>query len=149
MIIENIMYLMTCIKSDIAHAICVLSICTNNQNINHCNRIIRLILYFRYNHSYELHYKRHSTVIKSYRDANWIMKPRDSNSTIEFVFTLGGKVVSWKSSKQTTMDKCVINAKWLHHFLEHIPKWSKLMSSICIYCDDQSMIIKAQSHMQW
>ena len=68
------------------------------------------------------------------------------------MFTLGGVVVSWKSSKQTViarsimefefiaLDKCGEEAKWLCHFLEDIPRWLKLVPPICIYCDNQSVI---------
>ena len=50
------------------------------------------------------------------------------------VFTLGGAVVSWKSSKQIViarstmkiefiaLDKCGEEAEWLRHFLEDIPR---------------------------
>jgi hypothetical protein len=33
-------------------------------------------------------------------DANWISDNDETNSTSEYVFTLGGGAVSWKSAKQ-------------------------------------------------
>ena len=75
------------------------------------------------------------------------------------MFTLRGGADSWKSSKQTiiarstmeyefiALDKCEEEAEWLHHFLEDIPRWSKLVPPICIHCDNQSSIGKAQNGM--
>ena len=75
------------------------------------------------------------------------------------MFTLGGGAVSWKSSKQTVisistiesefiaLDKCGEEAEWLRHFLEDIPKWPRHVPPICIHCDSQSAISRAQSNM--
>ena len=66
--------------------------------------------------------------------------------------------VSWKSSKQTciarstmdskfiALDKVGEEAEWLRHFLEDIPNWPKPVSAICIHCDSQSAIGRAQNH---
>ena len=75
------------------------------------------------------------------------------------MLTLGGVVVSWKASNQTVIarstieyefiaiDKCGEEAEWLCHFLEDIPRWPKLMPPICIHCDSQSVIGRAQNNM--
>ena len=75
------------------------------------------------------------------------------------MFTLGIAIVSWKSSKQTViakstmesefiaLDKCGEEAEWLCHFLEDIPRWPKPVPPICIHCDSQSAIGKAQNSM--
>ena len=79
----------------------------------------------------------------------------DSKSYSGYVFILGGVTVSWKSSKQMVitrsmmeskfiaLDKCGEEAEWLCHFLENIPRWQKLIPSICIHCDSQSAIGRA------
>ena len=75
------------------------------------------------------------------------------------MFTLGIAIVSWKSSKQTVIsistmesefiapDKCGEEAEWLRHFLEDIPRWPKPVPPICIHCDSQSAIGRAQNSM--
>lgn len=80
-------------------------------------------------------------------------------STSEFVFTLAGIAISWKSSKQTVivrsimksefiaLDKSGEEAEWVRNFLEDIPRWSKLVPTIYIYCDSQSVIGRAQSNL--
>lgn len=50
-------------------------------------------------------------------------------------------------SEFITIDKCGEEAEWLHNFLEDIPRWSKPVLAICIYCDSQSAIEKVQSNM--
>ena len=50
-------------------------------------------------------------------------------------------------SEFIALDKCGEEAEWLRHFLEDIPKWQKLVPPICIHCDSQSAIGKAQSNM--
>ncbi|KAF5947104.1 hypothetical protein HYC85_017332 [Camellia sinensis] len=106
------------------------------------------------NHTWEL-----MDLPPGYCDANWISDTRDSKSTSGYVFTLGGAAVSWKSSKQTciarstmesefiALDKAGEEAEWLRHFLEDIPIWPKSVPAICIHCDNQSAIGRAQSHM--
>ena len=75
------------------------------------------------------------------------------------MFTLEGAAVSWKSSKQTviiistmeyefiTLDKCEEEAKWLRHFLEDIPRWPKPVPPVCIHCDSQFAIGRAQNNI--
>ena len=84
---------------------------------------------------------------------------KDSKSSSGYVFTLGSATILWKSSKQTCVaestmelefiapDKAAEEAEWLRHFVEDIPRWSKPAPAICIHCDSQSAIGRAQSHM--
>ena len=44
-------------------------------------------------------------------------------------------------------DKCGEEAEWLRHFLEDIPRWPKPVPPICIHCDSQSAIGRAQNSM--
>ena len=75
------------------------------------------------------------------------------------MFTLGEATVLWKSSKQTViiistmesefieLEKCGEEAEWLRHFLEDFTRWPKFVPPICIHCDSQSAIDRAQSSM--
>ena len=75
------------------------------------------------------------------------------------MFTLGEVAVLWKSSKQMVisistmefefieLDKCGEEAEWLRYFLEDISRWPKLVPPICIHCDSQSAIGRAQNSM--
>ena len=84
---------------------------------------------------------------------------KDTKSTSGYVFTLDGAAVSWKSSKQMciarstieskfiALDKVGEEAEWLRQFLEDIPIWPKPVPTICIHCDSQSVIGRAQNDM--
>ena len=54
---------------------------------------------------------------------------------------------SMKESKCITLDKCGEETEWLRHFLEDIPRWIKLVPLICIHCDSQFAISRAQNSM--
>ncbi|RVW11957.1 Retrovirus-related Pol polyprotein from transposon TNT 1-94 [Vitis vinifera] len=158
-IIGSLMYLMSCTRPDIAYAVGKLSRYTSNPGAKHWKGIIRVLKYLRFTRDYGLHYTRYPAVLEGYSDANWISNVKDSKSHSGYVFTLGGAAVSWKSSKQTViarstmesefiaLDKCGEEAEWLRHFLEDIPRWSKPVPPICIHCDSQSAIGRAQSNM--
>ncbi|XP_073119711.1 secreted RxLR effector protein 161-like [Henckelia pumila] len=150
---------MSCTRPDIAYAVSKLSRFTSNPGVEHWNAIVRLLRYLRYTRDHGLHYTRYPAVIEGYSDANWISDMKDSKSTSGFVFTLGGAAISWKSSKQTViarstmesefiaLDKCAEEAEWLRLFLEDVSGWVKPMPSICIHCDSQSAIGRAQNNM--
>lgn len=77
---------------------------------------------------------------------------KNTKSTSGYVFTIGGAVVSWKSSKEMCiarftmeskfiiLDKAGEGAKWLRNFLEDIQGWPKPVPAICIHCDSLSTI---------
>lgn len=158
-IIGSLMYLMSCIRPDLAFAISRLSRYTSNPSAEHWKSITRVLRYLRYTRTYGLHYTRYPAVIEGYTDVNWISDIRDSKSTSGYLFTLGGGAISWKSSKQTViarstmesefiaLDKSGEEAEWLRQFLEDIPGWPKPVSAISIHCDSQSAIGRAQSVM--
>ena len=50
-------------------------------------------------------------------------------------------------SEFIALDKCGEEAEWLRHFLEDIPRWPKQVPPICIHCDIQSAIGRAQNSM--
>ena len=158
-VIGSLMYLTSCTRPDIANAVSKLSRYTSNPGIDHWKGIVRVLKYLRFTRNHGLHYTRYPAVLEGYTDANWISDMKDSKSTSGYVFTLGGAAVSWKSSKQTciarstmesefiALDKCGEEAEWLRQFLEDIPRWPKPVPAICIHCDSQSAIGRAQSNM--
>ena len=131
------MYLMSCTRPNIAHAINKLSRYTSNPRVKHWQGIMRVLKYLRFTRDYGLHYTRYPIVLERYSDVNWISNVKDSKSKSDYVFTLGGAKVSWKSSKQTViarstiesefiaLDNCGEEVEWSHHFLEDIPGWPR------------------------
>ena len=153
------MYLMTCTRPDLAYAVSRLSRYTSNPSEDHWKAITRVLRYIRYTRDYGLHYTRDPAVIEGYTDANWISDIKDHRSTSGYVFTLAGAAIAWKSSKQTVIarstmesefvaiDKSGEEAEWLRQFVEDIPRWPKPLTAICIHCDNQSALARAQSMM--
>ena len=105
----------------------------------------RVLGYLKYTQHYALHYNKYSAVIEGYSDANWITRSNNVKSTSGYVFILGGGAVSWKSSKQTCIDRSTMEsefialdkageeAEWLRNFLVDIPIWPKPIGPICIH----------------
>ena len=153
------MYLMSCTKPNIAYAVNRLSRYTSSPGAMHWQGIARVLKCLRFTCDYGLHYTRYPKVLEAYSDANWISNVKDSKSHSGYVSTLEGGAVSWKSSKQTVisistmesefiaLDKCGEEVEWLRHFLEGIPRWLRPMPPICIHCESQSAIGRAQSSM--
>jgi len=102
---------------------------------------------------YALKYEKYPLILKRYSNTNWIADFEESKSTSGYMFTLRGIAISWKSSKQTciahsimkskfiSLDKTREEVKWLRQFW----RWSKRMPPICIHCDNQAVIFRAQN----
>jgi hypothetical protein len=92
-----------------------------------------VLKYLRYTLNYGLYYTSYPQILERHNDTNWISDTKDSKSTSGYVFTFGGVVVLWKSTKQTcitrsmmkldfiALDKVREEAKWILNFLEDIP----------------------------
>ena len=61
--------------------------------------------------SYGLFYKNYTIVIKAFIDADWNMLLGDSLSTTSYIFTLGSRVICWKSKKQTIIANSTMEAE--------------------------------------
>ena len=78
-------------------------------------------------------------------------------STNGYVFIFGGSIVSWKSTNQTCITRCTMEAKfialektsfeaeWSEKLLADIPLWTRRTSSVSMRCDSQATIAKAKS----
>ncbi|XP_073024339.1 secreted RxLR effector protein 161-like [Primulina eburnea] len=142
---------------DIAYAASKLSRFTSNPGVEHWKAIIILLRYLRYTRDHGLYYTKYHAVIEGYSDANWISDMKDSKYISGFVFTLEGAAIAWKFSKQTViarstmeyefiaLDKCAEEAEWMRHFLEDVQGCEKPLSAICIHCDNQFAIGRAQN----
>ena len=107
------MYVMNYTRPDITYSISKLSRYTSNPRVDHWKAIIKVLRYLRYTLNYGLNYTRYPVVLEGYSDANWISNMKDIKSTSGYVFTLGGVVVSWKSSKQTCIAKSTMESEFI------------------------------------
>ena len=156
-VIGCLMYLMNCTRPDIAYAVSRLSRYTSNPGKEHWKALMRVLGYLKSTMNFSLHYGKYLAVLEGYSDANWISDSKESKSTSGYVFTLAGAAVSGKSTKQTciarstmesefiALDKAGEEAEWLRQFLEKIPFWPKPVPAICIHCDNQAALSRAQN----
>ena len=144
-VIGSLIYLMSCTRPDIAYSVRKLSSYTSNPGVKRWQGIMRVLKYLRFTRDYGQHYIRYPIVLKVYSDANWISNVKDSKSHSDYVFTLGGVVVSWKSSKQTVIARSTMEYEFI--VLDDITSWLKPMPPICIHCDSQFSIDRAQNSM--
>lgn len=112
----------------------------------------RVLGFLKYTQDYALHYNKYPAILEGYSDENWIAVSNEVKSMSGYVFTIGGGVVSWKLSKQTsiarsimesesiTLDKAREKAEWLWNLWEDISYWTKLVGSVCIHYDSQDVI---------
>ena len=107
--------------------------------------------------NYGLCYSGFPSVLEGFSDANWISDSDVMKSTNGYVFIFGGSIVSWKSTNQTCITRCTMEAKfivlenasfeaeWLRNLLAYIPLWTRPTLSVSMRCDSQATIAKAKS----
>ncbi|KAF3639976.1 hypothetical protein FXO37_23735 [Capsicum annuum] len=105
-----LMYIMNCTRPDITCAISKLSRYTSNPNKTHWMAMKRVLGYLKYIQDYALYYNKYPAVLEGYSDVNWITGSNELKSTSGYVFTIGGGVVSWKSSKQTCIARSTMES---------------------------------------
>jgi hypothetical protein len=107
--------------------------------------------------SFEIHYSGHPAVLEGYSDVKWIYDIDQIYATSGYVFTLGGGVVSWRSSKQTILIKSTMEAEltaldiasaeaeWLCELLSDLSVVEKPIPAILMNCDNQTVITTVNS----
>ena len=95
-------------------------------------------------------------VLERFGDAKWIYDLDEMKSTNGYIFTLGGGVVSWKSSKKTCITRSIIEAEfiaiekasskaeWLKNLLSDISLWTRPTPFMSMCCDNQVAIAKVK-----
>ncbi|KAE8706032.1 hypothetical protein F3Y22_tig00110410pilonHSYRG00135 [Hibiscus syriacus] len=106
---------------------------------------------------WKLEFLGYPAVLEGYCDANWVSKNDEVSSTSRYVFTLGGAVISWKSSKQTCIARSTMESEfialdlagqeveWLRSLLVDIPLWGRPTPPISLLCDSHAAICVAKN----
>ncbi|PHT29833.1 hypothetical protein CQW23_30598 [Capsicum baccatum] len=108
-----LMYIMNYTRPDIACTFSKLSRYTSNPNKTHWMALKRVLGYLKYTQDYALHYTKYPVVLEGYSDANWITESNEVKSTSGYVFTIGGRAVSWKLSKQTCIARSTMKSEFI------------------------------------
>ena len=124
------MYAMVCTRIDIAHAVGVISRYMIHLGIENWNTIKQILKYLRGTSSKCLHFGGSNSDLQGYVESNLAGDIDTRQSTIGYVFTIGGAIVSWISqlhnALSTTEEKYVgaIEATkemlWLQFFMEEL-----------------------------
>ena len=107
------MYLMNCIRPDIAYAVGRLSRYTQSPNQDHLIVVHRVLKYLRGTINYSLYFSGFPSLLERFSDANWISDSDEMKSTSGYVFILGGSAVSQKSAKQTCITQSTMKAEFI------------------------------------
>lgn len=89
-IIESFMYIIT-------YLISKLNRFTNSSWVDNWKAIQISNQIFEVHH--RLHYTDYLTILEEYNDVNWIFDTKESKTTSEYIFTLGGATMPWKFFK--------------------------------------------------
>jgi len=148
----SLLHLMSFSRPYIAYAVGRLSRYTQCPNKEHCDALGRLMRYLRGSMDYVIEYSGFHAVLEGYSDANWIFDSNETKSTSDYVFTLGGGAITWRSARQTIIARSTMEtdfvalemagseAEWLKKFIANIPLGMKPTPSVSIHCDCQSTI---------
>jgi hypothetical protein len=151
------MYLASATSLDISFVVSKLSKFVSNPGDDHWRALERVMRYLKGTTNYEIHYSRNSKVLKGYIISNWISDADEIKITSAYVFTLKGGADSWKSCKQTILirstmeakltilDTAIIEVEWLRELLIDLPMVEKLILTILMNYDNETMIIKVNS----
>eukprot|EP01018_Ginkgo_biloba_P001714 Gb_30736 [translate_table: standard] len=133
-IVGSLMYVMVCTRLDIAYVVGVVSRYMNNLGKEHWEAVKWILRYLRDTTTQGLCFGGSNTVLQGYVDSDMAGNIDGRRSTIGYVFTIGGTVVSWISKLQkvvalsTTEVEYVAATEankdmiWLQRFMEELGK---------------------------
>jgi hypothetical protein len=153
------MYAMTTTKSDICHAVGLVSRYQSNPGMKHWQAIKRIFRYLQGTKDIKPCFGLCDLKIVGYTDADFAGDTNDRKSTSGYVFLFGGTVVSWSSKKQNCVAKSTIeveyiscnttvsNAVWIRHFVESL-NLGIFNRPVNVFCNNKFAIslIKSGAH---
>ena len=112
--IGSIMFLMNYTRPDIAYAaVSRLSRYTHNTSNEHWSAFRHLLRYLKGTMERCLHFHNFQTTLEELCDANWFTDYDEFSSTSGYVFTLDGGAISWKSAKQTCLERTTMESEFV------------------------------------
>ncbi|XP_077253175.1 uncharacterized protein LOC143892437 [Tasmannia lanceolata] len=110
-IIGSLKYATDRTRPDIAYVVGLLCRYTSCPSIEHWNAISRVMRYLKRTITNGIHFQRFPAVLEGFNDADWNTLSEDSKSTTDYVFTIGGGAVSWRSKKQTIIAQSAMESE--------------------------------------
>ncbi|KAF0708817.1 hypothetical protein AaE_013080 [Aphanomyces astaci] len=152
-IVGSLMYLTTCTRPDISHAVQRLTRHMHDPRLPHLVGAKRILRYLRATTNMGITYRGDNMTLVGIGDASWATKP-DRKSTTGFICLVCGGAVSWKYVKQrivalsTCESEYVAAAEatkdgiWLRGILDDI---GETQVTTTLFCDNKAAIVTAQN----
>jgi len=146
--VGSLMYLMVCTRPNVAQAISVVSRYLACPGRGHWEAVKWIFRYLKGTLNAHLEFGGNG-ILTGYVDSDFGGDLDKRRSLTDYVFTLGGCAISWKSTLQSTValssteaeymaiTKAIKEAIWLKAFLGEI---NSLGDPIMVFCDNQSVI---------
>ena len=154
--VGSIMYLMVCIRPDIAQAVSVVSRYLANPGKQHWEAVKWILRYLVGTMDACLEYGKGNEKLAGFVDSDYAGDLDKRRSLTGYVFTLGGCAISWKATLQSTIAQSTTEAEymaiaeavkeaiWLKSLVSEITFES---ISITVHCDSQSAIHLTKDQM--
>jgi hypothetical protein len=142
--IGSLMYVMVCTRPDIAHAAGVVRKYMNNPGKKHWDIVKWILRYLRGTSTHALCFVGSIIVLQGYVDSYMTGDKDSKRSTIGYVFTVGGTIVSWilipqkvvalstKEAEYVAITEASKDIIWLQRFMEEL---GKKQENSRLYCD--------------
>uniref|UniRef100_A0A3Q7JAX8 Reverse transcriptase Ty1/copia-type domain-containing protein n=1 Tax=Solanum lycopersicum TaxID=4081 RepID=A0A3Q7JAX8_SOLLC len=112
--VGSLMYAMVCTRSDLAHAVSVVSRFMGQPGREHWQAVKRIFRYLRGTSDVGLIYGGDTQcLVTGYSDSDYAGDVDTRRSITGYVFTLGGSVVSWKATLQPTVTLSTTEAEYM------------------------------------
>ena len=111
--IVNLMYAMVCTRPDITHVVGVVSKNMNNLGKENWKAVQWILKYLRGTTSHAFCFGGSDIVLQGYVDADMAGDKDSRRSTIGYVFTVGGTIVSWISKLQQVVSLSTMKAEYV------------------------------------
>ena len=103
-VVGSLMYAMVCTRPDIAHAMGVVSRYMNDPGKEHWMAVKWILRYLRGTTTQSLCFGGSNTILQGYVDSDMAGDKDSKRSTIGYVFTMDGTIVSWISKLQKVVE---------------------------------------------
>ena len=107
------MYAMLCTRPDICFAVSIVSRFQSDPGEEHWIVVKHIFKYLRRTRDYMLVFQDESLVPIGYTDSDFQSDIEARKSTFGYVFTLGGRAISWRSVKQSSIDDSTMEAEYI------------------------------------
>ena len=156
--IGSIMYAMSCTRPDVPYALRITSRYQLDPGESHWIVIKNILKYLRRSKDMFLVYGglEDDMVVNGYTDASFQSNKDDFRSQSGYVFCLNGGVVSWKSSKQSTVadstteveyiaaSDAAKEAVWIKKFVTYLEVVPSITNPVDVYCNNNGAIAQAK-----